>query len=263
MFQNLLNRLRGKPKRTPQETRQKMARRSNKNISHDVQKNFSVVHEENNFFSSLNENISYDMQKNFSVAHEENNFSVPMNENVINVKNIYDWQKIFDKLNNLNGFEEFLNSNNFSWVKIRIDRVREELEKMKTPENFDDEDLNFNLAKKIKSVAIIMLEIFSDCNKSTNLDEITKQKLNNLVENYLTALGIKNENFSAGDSFDDWAELSMERSFLTVSTNDRNLHNKIKDVEIQPHIIFYISDVGEVDKFIFGGMCSVYKFKEG
>lgn len=226
MFEKLLKRLRGgRPKRTPQE----IARSYNKNISYNVQEKFSA----------------------------------PLTENVINIKNHSDWQEIFDKLHKLSGFEEFTNNPQFNWIKVRIDRVRGELDKMQPPENFEDEELNFNLAKKIKSVATAMLEIISNCDSATNIDTVGKQNLKNLVENYLIALGIKQENFSAGDSFETWAELSMQNSYLTESTYDHNLHNKIKNIEIQPRIIYYVNDNGEVDKFIFGGLCTVYTIKEG
>lgn len=235
MFEKLLNRLRGgRPKRTPQE----IAR-------------------------SYNKSIFYHKQENFSIVQDENKNSASMSENVINIKNHSYLQEIFDKLNNLSGFEEFTNNPQFNWVKVRIDRVRGELEKMQPPENFEDEELNFNLAKKIKSVATAMLEIISNCDSATNIDTVGKQNLKNLVENYLTALGIEQKNFFAGDSFEAWAELNMQNSYLIESTYDYNLHNKIKNVEIQPRIIYYINEFGEVDKFIFGGLCTAYKFKEG
>lgn len=198
---------------------------------------------------SYNKNIFYNTQEKFS-------------DNVINIKNNLDWQEIFDKLNNLSGFEKFTNNPQFNWVKVRIDRVRGELDKMQMPENFMDEELNFNFAKKIKSVATAMIEIISNCDSATNIDEVGKQNLKNLVENYLIALGITQENFSVGDSFEDWAELNMQNSYLIESTDNRDLHNKIKNVEIQPRIIYYINEFGEEDNFIFGGLCTVYKMKE-
>ena len=188
-------------------------------------------------------------------------FNLP--EGAINIKTLEDWQNIFNKLSDLQKFNDFINNFPLQWLKVRLDRVRGDLEKMQPPTNFDDEELNFNVAKKVRSIAEKMLEIYQNCNNSTELDDLTKQNLNSLVEQYLSNLCIEQKNFSAGDNFDDWANLAMQNSFTIQTTNDRSLHNTIKNVEVQPRIIYYINDIQEVDKFIFGGLCSAYKFEEG
>ena len=69
--------------------------------------------------------------------------------------------------------------------------------------------------------------------------------------------------FSPGDSYDDWANLSMKEPATVVSTAERALHFKIVSVEVQPHVINYRDERGETEQLIFGGLCKIYKFKEG
>ena len=241
---NLLNRLRGgKVKRNPQALLQDL-----KNIqSADI----------NNFPEG--EERQENQQNIFQPVESENNFP----EGTINIKTPEDWQNIFNKLSDLQKFYDFINNFPLQWLKVRLGRVHDVLEKMHSPTDFDDEELNFNVAKKLRAVAEIMLEIYHNCIGSTELDDLTKKNLSNLVEQYLSSLCIEQKIFSAGDNFDDWANLAMQNSFTTQTTNDRELHNTIKNVEVQPRIIYYVNDALEVDEFIFGGLCTVFKFEEG
>lgn len=173
---------------------------------------------------------------------------------VIDIHDATDMEKYLAKLQNLESFTKFLQETPLSWAKVRLDRVLRTLNKVREMNNFDDDEFNFNLARKVRDITLIMLDIFSDAKNSS--------RLRDLVEEYLSSIGIERLEFNAGDSFDDWAALSMESPIELIITKDRTLNGTLKSVEIQPHVINYRNEHGEVDKFIFGGVCSVYKFKE-
>lgn len=184
-------------------------------------------------------------------------------EGAIDIKNLDDFQKLKEKVENLGEFEKYKNNPQLVWLKVRIDQdMQIALKKFKTPDDFEDDELNLNLAKKIKSIAEIMLDIFSNCNSGTDLDDATKQNLKNIVEKYLQNIGVEKIPFSENDSYDSWANLGMQNSIITVTTNDPNLNGKIKAVEIQPHVIYYANYSKNLAKITFGGRCSVYKFND-
>ena len=182
----------------------------------------------------------------------------PQEKFVIDIKDSASLENFLRKLNNLKTFEEFLP---LQWVSVRLERVRSALKKISPNPNFDDDELNFKLAKTVRDVAENMLDIFQNSNSSRDLNDISRKRLKNLVENYLENIGVEKENFSQGDSFDDWAKLNMINSFDTITTDNPALNGKIAEVEIQPHVIYYIGDAGDVEKINFGGLCKVYKFK--
>lgn len=173
---------------------------------------------------------------------------------VIDIHDATDMEKYLAKLQNLESFTAFLQETPLAWAKVRLDRVRRTLNKVREMNNFDDDEFNFNLARKVRDITSIMLDIFSDAKNSP--------RLRALVEEYLSSIGIERLEFNAGDSFDDWAALSMESPIELIITKDRTLNGTLKSVEIQPRVINYRNEHGEVDKFVFGGVCSVYKFKE-
>ena len=177
---------------------------------------------------------------------------------VLDIQNAFDMEKYLSVLNNLRGFENF---SELSWLRVRLDRIRKALSGISAPEDFDGE-FNFKLACKVRGVAEIMLDVFRYAKTSTNLEEGSRRQLCAMAEDYLEKIGVTKKLFSVGDAFDDWADLNMQNSYEVISTNDRALNGKIAAIEIQPHMIFYRSDFGDVEHLIFGGICRVYKFKE-
>lgn len=246
-IKNLINRLRGKPKRTPRKILQSHNRRVETYTPPveidtppvDVVENISV--------ETSHEDFHEDFQDKFQ------------DKLVIDIKNVEDWENFVSKLNDLRGFEEFLFDKPLQWLSVQISRVRETLKKLSTPNDFSDDELNFNLAKKVRDVTEFMLNIWQSSTSAKDLDENSRAQLKNLVEQYIEKIGVDKENFQPGDSFDDWAKLNMSSSFNQIATTDITAVGKIASVTIQPHIIYYIGENGEVEKIIFGGYCTTYK----
>ena len=232
---NLLNRLRGKPK----SARKKILQRYNQDVKIYTPLDFSV-------------------EEDIPAPPSKETYS----DKAINIKNTSDLEKLLIKLNNLNDFEEFQRKTPLQWVNVQLDRVRDVIKKLTLPQNFEDEELNFNVAKKVREISEIMLEIFQNSNSPTQLDEDSRSNLKNLVENYLKNVGVEKTIFNPGELYDDWASLNMQNSYQIISTNKRDLHGRIAEVEVQPHVIYYFGDTGDVERLIFGGICKAYKFKE-
>lgn len=181
---------------------------------------------------------------------------------VLDIRNADDMGDYLRKLNDLRGFEKFTRNLSLNWLRVRLDRVGKTLESLSSQNDFEDEEFNFKLAKKVRDVAGVMLDIYRDAKLSSKLDETSRQELRDLVEDYLSAIGLTQKIFKPGDSYDDWTNLEMKESCQIIHTDNREEHSTIAEVEIQPHIISYRGDGGEVEQLIFGGSCRAYRFKE-
>ena len=181
---------------------------------------------------------------------------------ILDISNAAEMEDYLGKLNNLRGFEDFKNNPLTSSVKTRLERVNRILSSLSAYNDFGDEEFNFKLANKIRSLAGHMLDIYKDAKTSTELDENSRQQLMTLVEDYLSGIGVTQKIFNVDDDFKDWAILGMADSQITISTKDRALAGKIAAIEVQPHVIVYRNEIDEPTQLIFGGLCRVYKFKE-
>lgn len=181
---------------------------------------------------------------------------------ILDISNAAEMEDYLGKLNNLRGFEDFKDNPLTSSVKTRLERVNRILSSLSAYNDFGDEEFNFKLANKIRSLAGHMLDIYKDAKTSTELDENSRQQLMTLVEDYLSGIGVTQKIFNVDDDFKDWAILGMSDSQITISTKDRALAGKIAAIEVQPHVIVYRNEIDEPTQLIFGGLCRVYKFKE-
>lgn len=181
---------------------------------------------------------------------------------VLDIHNDEELENYFARLQNFDSVKNFSQDYNLRWAKVRLDNVEKVLEKIRTMNDFDDEEFNFKLACKVRDVAKYMLEIFSNAKDFPSLDDAQRTQLRNSVEEYLSNVGLVQKKFSTDDSYDDWADLSMKNSVLTVSTDNPAFKSKIISVEIQPHVINYRDERGETEQLTFGGLCTIYKFKE-
>ena len=165
------------------------------------------------------------------------------------------------RLKNLSGFERFDSQPSLNWLRVRIDRVTKELRTLNTPPDFDDE-FNSKLANIVREAAKHMLDIFQYAKNSTQLDELSRAELTALVEDYLASIGVTKKVFNVGDDYTDWADLGMSDSYELIPTTEYAKASTIAAIEIQPHEIRYRNENGEVERIIFGGSCKVYKLKE-
>ena len=182
-------------------------------------------------------------------------------EFVLDIADDFALENYMLKLKNLSGFEPFDSQPSLNWLRIRLDRVTKELRTLNEPPAFD-EDFNFELAKKVRKISANMLDIFRDAKTSTQLDELSRAELTDLVEEYLSGLGVTKKFFHVGDDYTDWADLGMPNSYELIPTTERKKASTIAAIEIQPHEIRYRNENGEIERIIFGGFCKVYTFKE-
>ena len=224
MFENLLRRLRGE-KRTPQEI------------------------------------LKYHRQQNSAPSQEtyqppRETYSPPPPErveNFLSISNGAEFDEYLSRLKNISALNEFTGE---AWVRTYLNRAAKNLSEIAAMNDFENDDFNFNLAKKVRAVSKHLLTIYRDARNSTSLDKNFRQNLMNAVENYLAEIGVEKKIFRSGDAFEDWADYS----YGIINTADRALGSKIADVEVQPHMIFYLDDRGEVSELIFGGYCTFYQF---
>ena len=176
---------------------------------------------------------------------------------VIDVKNNRDWQAFFEKLNDLSDFDKFFAETNLSWLRVHLERVRGVLKKMSMPSDFDNDELNFELAKNVREVSKHMLTIFRNAKGSTDLNEHWRNTLINLVEDYLKKNGVEKKFFKRGDSSEDWSALGIPDSIQIKQAENPDWAGTIAEVEVQPCSIGYILN-GYVEEIIFGGVCTIY-----
>ena len=242
-IKNLLNRLRGgKPKRTPKE------------ILKDHGGNVTVTKDSPSTIPSTPDlNTGEENKPPIEIPHEE------FTGFVIDIKDETTRNNFIGKLKDLRDIKEFLQTTPLKWIEVRMDRIQAILNKMSTPVDFSDDELNFKIAQNVKAIAKNMLEILENIPTSNDLSEDARENLRELVENYLEKIGVDKEHLQAGDDFDDWAKLGMTDSSAFLKSDDPNLVGKIAEVKIQPRIIYYVGETGEVEKLIFGGFCKAYK----
>lgn len=201
-------------------------------------------------------------RKNFDEEISTPPPTVDENFFVLDIKNETELKIYLVKLKSLYGFEKFYAEPSLNWLRVRMDRVTKKLDSLNTRHDFD-EDFNFKLARKVRNIADKMLDIFRDAKTSPQLDENSRTELTTLVEDYLSEIGLTKKIFHVGDDYTDWATLGMENSYELISTTDPAKASTIAAIEIQPHELHYLNtENGDIESFIFGGSCKVYKLKE-
>ena len=264
LLSSLFKSFRGRPKRSPQKVHQKY---SPPKSSEPPKKIFTPPPPEEKI--SAPEKI-FEPEEDFFAPPAEKNFSIETFADaprekifVLDIHDAEELENYFARLQNFDSIKNFSSTHHLRWADTRLADAEKVLKKIRAMNDFDDGEFNFKLACKVRDIANYMLEIFSNAKDSPSLDDWSRTQLRNSVEEYLSSVGLVQKKFSPGDSYDDWANLSMKNSVLTVSTAERALHSKIVSVEVQPHVINYRDEQGETEQLIFGGLCKIYKFKEG
>ena len=174
------------------------------------------------------------------------------------------WLKHKNNLNNFNELEKFVKKYpSFDWFADRLDKVKSVVHELNEPEDFDASATS-DIANSTVKVAKQFMGAIQSCDsmiKNSSNDSKAANELKNLIENYLSGFGIQKMNFKPGDSYEDWANLSMNAPVGTVKTNDQSKYNKLKEINIQPHYFAYVTGSGKVKQIYFGGSCTVYKFE--
>ena len=132
------------------------------------------------------------------------------------------------------------------------------------PEEFDEYTTGKVVTETVKIFKRLMVALDS-CDreiKNPKKNSAEAENLKNLIEEYLQKVGVKTMNFKSGDDYDDWADLGMDVNVLTENTEDENKHNKLKEIYVQPHFLYFADEHGQKEKRIFGGSCAVYVFEK-
>ena len=189
--------------------------------------------------------------------------SEPKKEFVLDIRNEADMENYLGKLRNRGAFESFRRDFPFSWLNTHLSRADDVLSKIALLKDFDDEEFNSKLASKVCNLSKHMLDIYKDAENSPQLNENSRQLLRSLVENYLSEIGLTKKIFKVGDAYNDWADLNLDTSSAEIiATDNRALGSTLAAIKIQPHVISYRNEFGEIKQLIFGGLCRAYKFKE-
>lgn len=264
LLSSLFKSFRGRPKRSPQKVHQKYFPPKS---SEPPKKIFTPPPEEK---ISAPEKIFEPEEDFFAPPPEEKIFSIETFADeprekifVLDIHDAEELENYFARLQNFDSIKNFSSTYHLRWAETRLADAEKVLKKIRAMNDFEDGEFNFRLACKVRDIAGYMLEIFTNAKDSPSLDLVSRTQLRDLVEEYLSGVGLVQKKFSPGDSYDDWVNLSMKEPAITVSTAERALHFKIVSVEVQPHVINYRDERGETEQLIFGGLCKIYKFKEG
>ena len=182
----------------------------------------------------------------------------------LQIRSEREWKDFEKKLCKLDKFERFVakNSADWKWFAKSLDKVKKDISKM-TPTEFDEYTTEtvvtatVNMSKKF----IAALDSCSRTIKNPTKDSTAAQELYNLIEEYLSELGICPMDFKAGDAYEKWADLGMSEMPIIEGTTDKSKHNKLKEIYIQPHFIYYLDEHDKKARRVFGGSCATYAFR--
>ena len=176
------------------------------------------------------------------------------------------WLEHKNNLQNLKKIDDFIekNQDEYEWFESTIQKIRNDIQKITDPETFDKDtiekvaDYTIKIAKRFTGAIDSCNRVLKNPNKDTN----KAKELKSLIEEYLLNIGVKSLHFNAGDDYEKWAELGMGDHVMIEHTEDKNKHETLCEIYVQPHYFKYIDESGQVKQRIFGGNCSVYAFEE-
>ena len=188
----------------------------------------------------------------------------PQAETVLNVRDKNSLQKYKDRLLDIGELKNFAKNNpdTFRTLAARLDRIKKVVDKI-DPQEFDEYTTEFVVDKTV-GIAKEFMDLLSACNrtiKNPNKDSTAARKLYNLIEEYLARLGIRPMEFKAGGDYEEWADLGMSELPMRENTGDRRKHNTLKEINVQPHFIYYLDEHDKKARRVFGGQCVVYVYK--
>ena len=189
---------------------------------------------------------------------------LPQAETVLNVRDKNSLQKYKDRLLDIGELKNFAKNNpdTFRTLAARLDRIKKAVDKI-DPQEFDEYTTEFVVDKTV-GIAKEFMDLLSACNrtiKNPNKDSTAARKLYNLIEEYLARLGIRPMEFKAGGDYEEWADLGMSELPMRENTGDRRKHNTLKEINVQPHFIYYLDEHDKKARRVFGGQCVVYVYK--
>ena len=189
----------------------------------------------------------------------------PEAEIILNVRDENSWQEYKKRLQDIGKLEQFAknNSANFHSFAARLSKIKKAIDKI-NPQEFDEYTTE-TIVDKTADIAKEFMSFLETCNRTINnprKNSADAQKLYNLIEEYLSGLGIRSMNFEVGGNYEEWADLGMSEQPITEDTNDKKKHNILKEINVQPHFIEYLNEHDKKARRVFGGRCVAYAYKD-
>ena len=188
----------------------------------------------------------------------------PVSVKPLKIRSRQDWNDYLKKLSGLDALYKFAEKNpdDLRWFVKSLDKVNKDISKM-TPSEFDEYTTE-NVVTATVSMSKKFIAALDSCGrtiKNPAKNSTAAQELCNLIEQYLSGLGIRSMNFKVGGKFEEWADLELSEPPIIENTSDRRKHNTLKEIYVQPHFIDYIDEHDKKVRRVFGGQCAAYAFR--
>ncbi len=182
----------------------------------------------------------------------------------LNIRDKNSWAEYKNRLQDIGKLEQFAenNADDFRVFVSKLTRIKRAIAKIK-PEEFNEYttativDATIDMAKNF-------IDVLENCDrtiKNPKKDSTAAKELCNLIEEYLSRLGIHPMDFKVGGDYVEWADLGMSETPIIESTNDIRKHDTLKEITVQPHFIHYIDEHDKKVRRVFGGQCVAYAYK--
>ena len=186
-------------------------------------------------------------------------------EIILSVRDENSWQEYKKRLQDIGKLEQFAqnNSDNFHSFASKLSKIKKAIDKI-NPQEFN-EDTTETIVDKTVDIAKEFMSFLETCNRIINnprKNSADAQELYNLIEEYLSGLGIRSMDFKAGGNYEEWADLGMSGKPIIEPTTDKSKRNKLKEIYIQPHFIYYLDEHDKKERRVFGGSCATYAYKD-
>ena len=183
----------------------------------------------------------------------------------LNIRDESSWLKYNSRLKDIGKLKLFAEKNpvEFKIFASRLKRIETAIDKIK-PNEFDEYTTG-TIADKTVELVKEFIDVLDTCRRKIGnplKNTVTAKELYNLIEEYLSGLGIRSMNFKVGDDYNEWADLAMSETPIIESTSDRRKHNVLKEIYVQPHYIEFINEHDKKVRRVFGGRCVAYAYKD-
>ena len=183
----------------------------------------------------------------------------------LNIRDESSWLKYNSRLKDIGKLKLFAEKNpvEFKIFASRLKRIETAIDKIK-PNEFDEYTTG-TIADKTVELVKEFIDVLDTCRRKIGnplKNTVAAKELYNLIEEYLSGLGIRSMNFKVGDDYNEWADLAMSETPIIESTSDRRKHNVLKEIYVQPHYIEFINEHDKKVRRVFGGRCVAYAYKD-
>lgn len=183
----------------------------------------------------------------------------------LNIRDESSWLKYKSRLKNIGKLKLFAKKNpvEFKIFASRLNRIENAIDKIKLDEF--DEYTTETITDKTVEIVKGFIDVLDNCRHKIGnpaKNSIAAKELYNLIEEYLSGLGIRSMNFKVGDDYNEWADLAMSEQPIIEGTSEKRKHNTLKEIHVQPHYIEFINEHDKKIRRVFGGRCVAYAYED-